>query len=222
MGLKCKLIREDWTKKVTSRTINVASRVLTRENAPPHCGHNFQQPEPFWKSFKISLQQIFYYSHIMKNAPPHGGKVFQPNQTIFKILQDIIGTNFLTKSYEERTINVTSREKCPALCTHVFQPTGTIFKLVQYIIGTNLLTKFHYDRTINVASRVLTRFYFSHISRIFQPTGPIIELIQDIIPINLFTKFHKDQTNNVASRMSTRKNAPPPGAHVFQPTGSIF
>ena len=62
---------------------------------------------------------------------------------------------------------------------HVFPPTGTIFKLIQDIIGTNHLTKFHDDRTINVASRVLTRFYksmiYSHI----------------------------------------RKNAPPPGGHVF-------
>ncbi|KAH3849181.1 hypothetical protein DPMN_091577 [Dreissena polymorpha] len=40
----------------------------------------------------------------------------------------------------------------------------------------------------------------------------------DIIGTNLLTKFHKDRKINVASR----ENAPPPGSHVFQPTGIIF
>ncbi|KAH3848969.1 hypothetical protein DPMN_091354 [Dreissena polymorpha] len=51
------------------RTINVASRVLTR----------------------------FYYSHIKKNAPPLDSHVFQANVTIFEFVQDIIETNLLTK-----------------------------------------------------------------------------------------------------------------------------
>ncbi|KAH3876975.1 hypothetical protein DPMN_000828 [Dreissena polymorpha] len=42
---------------------------------------------------------------------------------------------------------------------------------------------------------------------------------QNIIGINLLTKFHEDRKINVASRV---KNAPPPGSHVFQPTGIIF
>ncbi|KAH3882352.1 hypothetical protein DPMN_006287 [Dreissena polymorpha] len=41
---------------------------------------------------------------------------------------------------------------------------------------------------------------------------------QNIIGTNLLTKFHKDRKINVL----TRKNAPPPGSHVFQPTGSIL
>ncbi|KAH3853657.1 hypothetical protein DPMN_096189 [Dreissena polymorpha] len=64
------------------RTINVASRVLTR----------------------------FYYSHIRKNAPPLGSYVVQANVTIFEHIQDIFETNLLTKFHEDWTINVTSKE----------------------------------------------------------------------------------------------------------------
>ncbi|KAH3719700.1 hypothetical protein DPMN_062567 [Dreissena polymorpha] len=76
----------------------------------------------------------------------------------------------------------------------------------------NLLTTFHEDWTINVASRV----------HVFQTKVTIFKLIQDIIGTNLLTKFHEDRKINVASRVLTRKNAPPPGSHVFQPTGIIF
>ncbi|KAH3895440.1 hypothetical protein DPMN_019604 [Dreissena polymorpha] len=44
----------------------------------------------------------------------------------------------------------------------------------------------------------------------------------DIIGTNLLTKFHEYRKINVASRVLTRKNAPPPGSHVCQPTGIIF
>ncbi|KAH3825975.1 hypothetical protein DPMN_127864 [Dreissena polymorpha] len=101
------------------RKINVASRVLTRKNAQPPCGH-----------------------------------VFQPTNIIFKLVQDIIGMNLLTKFYEDRTINVASRVKnARPLGSHVFQANVTIFDLIHDIIQTNLLTKFHEDWTINVASR---------------------------------------------------------------------
>ncbi|KAH3782148.1 hypothetical protein DPMN_160059 [Dreissena polymorpha] len=98
------------TKFHEDRKINVASRVLTRKNAPPPCGH-FHEDRTINVDSRVLTR--FYYSHIRKNAPPTGG--------------------------------------------HVFQATGTIFELVQNIIGTNLLTKFHDERTINTASRVLTR-----------------------------------------------------------------
>ncbi|KAH3867864.1 hypothetical protein DPMN_031001 [Dreissena polymorpha] len=115
------------------RTINVASRVLTR----------------------------FYYSHIRKNAPPLGSHVFQANVTIFELIQDIIETNLLTKFHEDWKINVASRvltrKNAPPLGSHVFQANLTIFELIQDIIQTNILTNFHEDWTINVASRVLTR-----------------------------------------------------------------
>ncbi|KAH3788699.1 hypothetical protein DPMN_166847 [Dreissena polymorpha] len=93
-----------------------------------------------------------------KNAPPPGGHVFQPTGIIFKLVQDIIGMNLLTKFHEDRTMNVAAREKnAPPLGSHVFQANVTIFELIQDIIETNLLTKFHEDWTINVASRELTR-----------------------------------------------------------------
>ncbi|KAH3709973.1 hypothetical protein DPMN_069439 [Dreissena polymorpha] len=131
-------------------------------------------------------------------------------------------------------------EKCPASGGHVFKATKTIFELIQDIIGTNFLTKFHDDQKINVTSRVLTRFYYSHIMKIAPPLlGPYI------IGMNYLTEFHEDRTINVASRVKnalplgghvikigqkinvasrvlTRKNAPPPGGHIFQPTGIIF
>ncbi|KAH3886476.1 hypothetical protein DPMN_010486 [Dreissena polymorpha] len=41
----------------------------------------------------------------VKNTTPPGRQVFQPTGTIFKLVQDIIGTKH-TKSHEDRTINV--------------------------------------------------------------------------------------------------------------------
>ncbi|KAH3748723.1 hypothetical protein DPMN_183173 [Dreissena polymorpha] len=67
------------------------------------------------------------------------------------------------------------------------------------IMGTHLLTKFHYERILNVASRVftirspeITRYYWDKSS----------------------DKFHEDWKIN--------ETCPPPGSHVFQPTGIIF
>ncbi|KAH3876608.1 hypothetical protein DPMN_000455 [Dreissena polymorpha] len=130
----------------------------------------------------------------------------------------IIGTNYLAKFHDDRTINVASRVKnAPPPGGHVFQANVTIFELNQDIIETNLLTKFHEDWTINVASRVLKR------KNAPPPWRPYI------IGMNLLTKFHDDRTINVASRILTRfnyshirKNAPPPGGHVFQANVTIF
>ncbi|KAH3778021.1 hypothetical protein DPMN_179474 [Dreissena polymorpha] len=123
----------------------------------------------------------------------------EPNIIIFKLIQDIIETNLLTKFHEDWTINVASRDKCPAPGGNVFKATKTIFELIQDIIGTNLLTKFHDDRKKNVASRVLTRFYYSHIMKNARPPWwPYI------IGINLLTEFHEDRTINVVSRVLTR------------------
>ncbi|KAH3703536.1 hypothetical protein DPMN_078573 [Dreissena polymorpha] len=220
------------TKFHEDRTVNVASRVLTR----------------------------FYYRHIRKNAPPLNWKPFFPSKHYY-----IIGMNLLTEFHEDRTINVASRvlkdftialyshiqKNAQPLGGHVFQANVTIFELIQNIIKTNLLTKFHEDWTINVASRVLTRFYYSHIRKnapppgghVFQPTGIIFDLVQDIIGMNLLTKKNApplsshvfqakvtiseliqdiNRKKNVASLVLTRKNAPPPGGHVFQPTDTIF
>ncbi|KAH3876276.1 hypothetical protein DPMN_000115 [Dreissena polymorpha] len=100
--------------------------------------------------------------------------------------------NLMTKFHEDqtlnvasRTINVASREKCPAPGGHVFKATKTIFELIQDIIGTNLQTKLHDDRKINVTSR----------------------------KTHVLSKFHEYWTKNVTSR--GEKTAPPPGGHVF-------
>ncbi|KAH3882311.1 hypothetical protein DPMN_006246 [Dreissena polymorpha] len=128
------------------------------------------------------------------------GHVFQPTSIIFKLVKDIIGMNVLTKFHEDWTINLASREKCPAPWQPCFSSKATIFELIQDIIGTNHLSKFHEDWTINVDSRVLTRFYYN------------------IIGINLLTKFHEDWAINVVSRI----NAPSLGSHVFQANVTIF
>ncbi|KAH3830425.1 hypothetical protein DPMN_103669 [Dreissena polymorpha] len=81
------------TKFHKEGTINVITRVLTRENAPPPCGHVFQA---FGTIFEL-VQDIFGTNFltkllIRKNAPPSGGQ-----------------KNLLTKFHEDWTINVASR-----------------------------------------------------------------------------------------------------------------
>ncbi|KAH3775328.1 hypothetical protein DPMN_176729 [Dreissena polymorpha] len=237
------------TKFHEDRTVNVASRV---KNAPPLGSHVFQANiiicELIQDIIETNLLTIFhedwtmnvvsrvltgcYYSHIY----PYKEKCPAPGGHIFELIEDIIGTNLLTKFHEDRVINETSRvvtRKMPRPCGgHVFQPTGIIFELVQDIIGMNLLTEFHEDRSKNVASRVKNAPPLG--SHIFQASVIIFELIQDIIKTNLLTIFHEDWTINVASRnvasrvltrfnhSHIRKNAPPHFGHVFQQTGIIF
>ncbi|KAH3877401.1 hypothetical protein DPMN_001267 [Dreissena polymorpha] len=147
--------------------------------------------------------------------------VFKATKTIFKLIQDIIGTNLLTKFHDDRKINVTSRvltrKIAPPLWWPCFSTNRNIFELVQDI-GMNLLTKFHLDKTINVASRVLTRFYYSHIRKNAPPLGSHVFQAK----VTIFELFKDISGTNLLSKVSTRKNAPPPGGHVFQPTGIIF
>ncbi|KAH3795021.1 hypothetical protein DPMN_148566 [Dreissena polymorpha] len=207
------------TKFHDHRTINVASRVLTKKNAPPR-----------WP-YIIETNPLTEFNEDWTINVVSRVHIFQANLTIFKLIQNINKTNLLTVFHEDWTINVASRvlTRKNALPPggHVFKETKTIFELIQDIIGTNLLTKFHKDGKINVASRVLTRDYNSHKRKnapppgghVFQPKGIIFELVQDNIGRNLLTKFHEDQTINVASRV---KNAPPLGTHVFQAKVTIF
>ncbi|KAH3802339.1 hypothetical protein DPMN_156014 [Dreissena polymorpha] len=224
--------------------INVASRVLTRKNAPHPGNHVFQRT-----GIIIELVlDIIGMNLLTKFHEDRTVNVASSVLTRARKAQNIIGTNLLTKFHEDRKINVASR----VLTRKNAPPPGN---------HMNLLTKFHEDRTINVASRVLTRFYYSHIRKNAPPLGShfykaniiIFELIQDIIKTNPLTKFHEDWTINVASRVKnapplvamflkqpkpfshssiietnlltkvlTRKIAPPRGGHVFQPTGIIF
>ncbi|KAH3818483.1 hypothetical protein DPMN_120204 [Dreissena polymorpha] len=171
---------EDWT-------INVASRVLTRKNAPP----------PWWPYRTINVASI------EKNDPSPGGHVFQPTGIIFELVQDIIGMNLLTKFHEDWTIDVASRvhlwKNAPPLGSHVFQ------------------AKFHDDGKINVASRVLTRKYRENCPApwgpCFSPIWTIFELVRDINETNVLTKFHDDWANIVTSRVFTRNTGTAPQLH---------
>ncbi|KAH3713525.1 hypothetical protein DPMN_073317 [Dreissena polymorpha] len=229
------------TKFHDDRTVNVASRVLTRfyynhirKNAPL-LGSNFFQANiiifeliqdiietnlltKFHEDWTLNVASRvltrFYYSHILpykEKCPAPCGHVFKATKTIFELIQDIIGTNLLTKFHDDRKMNVTSRVLTRKIAPHPWWP---------YIIRMNLLTKFHEDWTINVASRVKNAPPLG--GHVFHANVTIFKLIQDIIKTNLLTIFHQDWTINVASRVLTRKNAPPPGGHVFQPTGIIF
>ncbi|KAH3872937.1 hypothetical protein DPMN_036160, partial [Dreissena polymorpha] len=119
----------------------------------------------------------------------------------FILWQNFIGTHVLTKFHEDWPINVanivSTRQLPPPPGGHVFQRTITIFELTRAIVRTNVLIKFHNDWIINVTSRV---------KNATPPCG----------------HFHEHWTTNVTSRVLTRKTAPPPGGHVFNPTGTIF
>ncbi|KAH3881575.1 hypothetical protein DPMN_005501 [Dreissena polymorpha] len=189
------------------------------------------------KGCKTSFCQIQWFFYVTsrvltrKTAPPPGSHVFQQTRTIFKLIQDIVRKNVLTKVltrfyYTPKPYKVN--------CHAPWRP---------YIIGTHVLTKFHEDWTKNVTFRETATPPGSHV---FQPTRTIFELVQDIIKTNVLTKFHEDWTINVTCRVLTRKTAPPPGghfhadwtknvtsrvltrfynshiSHVFQPTGTIF
>ncbi|KAH3866087.1 hypothetical protein DPMN_029139 [Dreissena polymorpha] len=141
--------------------------------------------------------------------------------TICKLIQDIIKTIVLTKCYDVWTINATirvlttiyyshKRKTCPAPiyfiivinvpphCGHVFQETGTILKLVKDIIRTIVLIKFHEDWTIKVTLKV-------------KNTSPPV-----------FTRKNAPPTDIIGTNLLTKKNTPPPGGHVLQPTQTIF
>ncbi|KAH3753215.1 hypothetical protein DPMN_187849 [Dreissena polymorpha] len=206
------VFHQDWT-------INLASRVL-RKNAPSPGGHIFQPTSIIFK-LEINVASRPYN----ENAPPLGSHVFQAKVTIFELIQDISGTNLLSKFHTDRKINVASRvltmKNAPPPSGHVFQSNDIIFELVQDIIGINLLDKFHEDRTINLASRVKNAPLLG--SNVFQAKVTIFELIQYISRENLLSKFHEDRIINVASRVLTMKTAPLPGGHVFnKPTGINF
>ncbi|KAH3823616.1 hypothetical protein DPMN_125426 [Dreissena polymorpha] len=160
--------------------------------------------------FTSKLLTRFYKIHIepyKENAPPPGGHVFEETKSIFEPIQDIIGTNLLTKLHEDRKINA------PHPGGHVFQPTVIIFELFQDIIGM-----VHF--TISI---------YSHLgknapplgSHVFKQRFPFLNSSNILLGKNLSSKFHEDRKINVASRVLTRKNAPSPGGHVFQPTFSI-
>ncbi|KAH3826100.1 hypothetical protein DPMN_127993 [Dreissena polymorpha] len=212
------------TKFHEDRKINVASR----ENAPLPGSHIFQ---PTGIIFEL-VQDIIGMNLLTKFHEDWTVNVATRQTIIFELIQDIIETNLLRKFHEDWTINVASRvltrkNALPLVAMFLKQPKP-FSNSSKLSLGQNILTKFHDDRKINVTSRVLTRKIAP------PPWWPYI------IGMNLLTEFHEDRTINVASRekcpapwrpywtinvasrVLTRKNAPPPGGHVFEPTGIIF
>ncbi|KAH3781507.1 hypothetical protein DPMN_159337 [Dreissena polymorpha] len=85
----------------------------------------------FHEDLVINVASRVFTRQNLKLPRPLGGHVFPPTGPIFKLIQDIIGTNLLTKFHEDRKINVASRvltrKNVPPPVGHVFQPTGIIF-----------------------------------------------------------------------------------------------
>ncbi|KAH3782263.1 hypothetical protein DPMN_160176 [Dreissena polymorpha] len=197
------------TKFHEDRKINVASRVLTRKNAPPPGSHVFQ---PTGIIFEL-IQDIIVMNLLTK---------FHEDRTVNVASRVLTRKNAPPPWWPYRTINVASRVKnSPPLGGHVFQANVTIFELIKDIIKTNLLTIFHQDWTINVASRVKNapppwRSYIIGMNlltnHVFQANVTNFKLKQDIIETNFFTKFHEDWTLNVASRELTRQMLMPHNA----------
>ncbi|KAH3775097.1 hypothetical protein DPMN_176494 [Dreissena polymorpha] len=206
------------------RTINVASRVLTRKNVPHPGGHVFQQTGTIFElyqdiigtSFLIRFHEDqtinvssrvltrFYYSHIMT--------YIIRTDVLTKFHAEI---NFLTAwgfVFQQTGISFYYShiwKNAPHPGGHVFQPTRTIFILVQDIIGANLLT----NHIMKNASPIEAMFFSRNLNH--------FRTHQDIITTKVLTKFYDDRTINVTFIVLTRKNAPPPGGHVFQATVTI-
>ncbi|KAH3814765.1 hypothetical protein DPMN_143275 [Dreissena polymorpha] len=241
------------TKIYQDQTIHVESRQHKTKYAPTSGLHVFQTTKTICqlildiigtnfltkfhddRTMHVALNKV-YYSHIRKNAPSPGYHVFQPTQTMFKLVQDIIRMNLLTKFHEDRKINVSSRmfttKGAPPPGGNVFQANETI-KPVQDIIRTIFPTKFHDDWPINVASRENLGPLGGHFhddwkinvaSRVKNapPLGGHFKLVQYIIRMNLVTKIHEDRTINVASRVLAShimKHAPSLGSqseHIIE------
>ncbi|KAH3696074.1 hypothetical protein DPMN_083537 [Dreissena polymorpha] len=217
-ALRRKVSAEEIMKKLTEESKGThGTESQGGKNSKQHLEKmsKIRKPQPYWI-----------------HSPTPGGHVFQKTGTIFKLIQDIMKTNVLNK---KNALNPSG---------HDIQPTGTIFELIQSIIVTNhkttymassVLTKknalhhcghFHEDWTINV-TYIINEKCPAPGGNVFQPNKSIFELFQEIIGTNLLTMFHEKRTINVSrvltkTRVLTRKNAPPPGGNVFQPTGTIF
>ncbi|KAH3818078.1 hypothetical protein DPMN_119674 [Dreissena polymorpha] len=191
------------TKFLEDQTINVASTIYSylRKNAPPHGSHVFQANVTIFELIQdtiktnlmtkfhdnkcglLKTKTIFELIHRALNIANmykcnnKRGNAAKIPPAMGPCIQDIIGTNLLTKFHEDRKINVAStvltRKNCPA----------------------PLSVMFHEDRTTNVASRVLTRFYI-HIQLLTKFDNMLndhVGLCLDIMKIQLLTKFGEDR-----------------------------
>ncbi|KAH3886768.1 hypothetical protein DPMN_010781 [Dreissena polymorpha] len=163
---------------------------------PPPGGHVFfTDPNHYRTQLAVSFAYANNPVTGRKNAPLLGSHVFQANVSIFKLIQDIIETNLLTKFHEDWTVNVASRvltrKTAPPPGGHVFSPIWTIFDLLRDINEINVLTKFHDEWAKIVTSRVFTNLHEDWASNVTS---------------TVFTSFELNQTINVASRVFTRQN----------------
>ncbi|KAH3719737.1 hypothetical protein DPMN_062608 [Dreissena polymorpha] len=157
----------------------------------------------------------------MNNKWPHGGNVFQQTGTSFELVQDIIGTNLLSKFHENPTINVASTVLTrQILMTH--NGRQTIDKsTVSFANARNCPTPWRPC----FLPPIWTIFELSQKTapppggHVFLPIWTIFELVRDINKTTVLTKFHDEWANIVTSRVNT---SPPPGGHVFPGTGTIF
>ncbi|KAH3807518.1 hypothetical protein DPMN_135862 [Dreissena polymorpha] len=94
-----------------------------------------------------------YMWPLEKYAPSPRGHVLQATETIFELVQYIIGIHLLAKFHEDGQLLWPLESKnAPPLGIHVFQANVTICKHI-----LDIMTKFHVELTINVASIALTR-----------------------------------------------------------------
>ncbi|KAH3722409.1 hypothetical protein DPMN_065367 [Dreissena polymorpha] len=207
--------------------IIIRTNLLTRIHSSIPGGYVYQQTGTYYEELTINVT-LRVLTRKMLSPPSPGGHVFQPTGTIFKLVQDIIGTNLVTKTnvltkfHNDWTINVIFRVLTRFYYSHIRKKPAPWWP---YIIETDLLSKIHENGTINVASRVqkastLVAIFFNrpesfwnsfdedrtiHLASLVKNAPPY-----DIIGTNIVTKFHEDRTMNEKH---------PAGGHVFQPTG---
>ncbi|KAH3703515.1 hypothetical protein DPMN_078553 [Dreissena polymorpha] len=205
------------TKFHDDRTINMASRVLTRPR--PLGGHVFP---PTGTIFEL-IQDVIETNHQTKF---HDDRTINVASRVLTRKNAPPLTNLLTKFHEDRKINVASRvltrKNAPPPGSH-FHEDRTI-NVASRVKNAPPLGSHVFKQTleINVASRVFTRINAQPLgSHVFQANLNIFELIQDIIEANLPIEFHEDLKKIVASRVLARKTAPPPGGHFHDDWANI-
>ncbi|KAH3729240.1 hypothetical protein DPMN_055207 [Dreissena polymorpha] len=91
--------------RLTRWTINLTIRVI---NVPPLVAITiFGLIQDI---IETSLEhRTMHFASRVKKVSSNGGRVFQETETMFELVQDIIGTNLLTKFHHDQTMNVASR-----------------------------------------------------------------------------------------------------------------
>ncbi|KAH3843553.1 hypothetical protein DPMN_117074 [Dreissena polymorpha] len=122
------------------------------------------------------------------------------------------------------TINATESEKAPPLGGHVFHDIiGTLYRVLKRffeswtIAPTDNRSYAKFDKADSRSYDVLTgRTRLSALSKHRRSDCPPLQNISGA------TERLSALSNLARDCPDTRKNAPPPGAHVFEPTGTIF